>query len=57
MTDMKHLRTVSKHRTAPAATWQDTLCAVINFVGVVFGSFGAASPFLNILLDKCDPTT
>ena len=54
---MKHLRTVTKNHTAKAATWQDTVCVVVNFIGVLFGSFGAASPGLNVLLDKCDPTT
>ena len=54
---MKHLRPVSGARAAKAATWQDILCEIINFVGTVFGALGANSPGLNVALDKCDPTT
>jgi hypothetical protein len=54
---MKHLRPMTKNATPKADVFQDTICIVINFIGTLFDAFGATSPFLNVLLDKCDPTT
>jgi hypothetical protein len=54
---MNHLRTVTKTTPAKANTAQDIACVVINFIGTLFEAFGAQSPFLNVILDKCDPTT
>lgn len=42
---------------AKAATWQDIACTIINFFGTIIESIGGSSPFLNVVLDKCDPTT
>lgn len=55
---MNHLRPMTKQQSvAKADAVQDAICAVVNFVGSLFDSFGASSPLLNWVLDKCDPTT
>lgn len=51
---MIHLRYVSKGAPAQAADFQEIICMINSFLVALLSSFGASSPLLNFIAEKCD---